>query len=141
VERDLVQRLASKTQRLDAMRSLAGGVTATELRGATLSDEAVTALCEGVSDPNPQVRWWSIQILDHAPDPRALDVFAVALADPVPRVRRNAAHALGCLACKPEWDGRLDDDVVDRLASMAAHDPNAKVRAAAQASLSCRPSR
>jgi vesicle coat complex subunit len=137
VERELVQRLAVKTERIDTIRALAGGVGATELRRAVLSDEAVAALCEGSADPNPQVRWWSIQLLDHVPDERALVAFAAALEDPVPRVRRNAAHALGCIACKPDWDGQLPADVLDRLASMAANDPNTKVRAEALASLSC----
>ena len=55
-ERELVQRLASKADRVDAIRALAGGVGATELRRARVSDSAFEALCEGLGDPNPQVR-------------------------------------------------------------------------------------
>ena len=137
MERELVQRLAVKTERIDAIRALAGGGGATELRRAVLSDEVVAGLCDGVADPSPQVRWWSIQLLDHVPDQRALVAFAAALEDPVPRVRRNAAHALGCIACKPAWEGQLPAGVLNQLDSMAENDPNAKVRAEALASLSC----
>ncbi|HSK21613.1 MAG TPA: HEAT repeat domain-containing protein [Egicoccus sp.] len=132
----MVQRLGVKTERTEAMRALVGGVTATELRTATLSDAAFTALCEGLSDPNPQVRWWCIQLLDHVPDERAVVALANALDDPVPRVRRNAAHALGCVACKPAWDGHVSSAVLQRFAEMAENDPNAKVRAEARAAVS-----
>jgi HEAT repeat protein len=84
------------------------------------------------------VRWWCAQLLDHLPDPRALAAVARLLDDQVPRVRRNAAHALGCVACKPEWDGSLPDETVEKLSHLATHDPNAKVRAEAAYALSCR---
>jgi len=130
-ERDLVQRLASKADRVEAIRALAGGVGATELRRATVSGRAFDALCEGLGDPNPQVRWWCIQVLDHVSDERALPAIAATLDDPVPRVRRNAVHALGCTACKPTWCGQLPTVTRQRIAHMAHHDPNAKVRAEA----------
>jgi HEAT repeat protein len=138
-ERDLVQRLASATDRPGAIRALAGGLGATELRRATVSDRALDALREGLDDPNPRIRWWCIQVLDHVPDARALPALAEKLDDPIARVRRNAAHALGCLACKPAWDGALSTSVLQRLADMAAGDPNAKVRAEARRALACRP--
>ena len=62
------------------------------------------------------------------------------LDDPVPRVRRNAAHALGCVACKPVWEGGLSQDVMAKLAHLAAEDPNAKVRGEVQVALDTRPS-
>ena len=61
MERELVQQLADKVRRLDAMRGLVGAVGATELRQATLTDPARLALCEGLQDPNPRIRWWCIQ--------------------------------------------------------------------------------
>jgi HEAT repeat protein len=137
-ERELVQLLVSKDQCVDAIRALVGGVTATELRRVQLSDAAVDALTEGVDDPNPRIRWWCVQLLDHVPDRRAVDAIARALNDPVPRVRRNAAHALGCAACKPNRDGALPADAVERLTDMAAGDENAKVRAQARSALACR---
>jgi HEAT repeat protein len=80
------------------------------------------------------IRWWCIQLLDHVPDRRAITaITAIAgmLDDPVPRVRRNAAHALGCVACKPEWSGGLPAEIVSKLGSIAKDDPNHKVRAEA----------
>lgn len=136
VERELVQLFGERSRELDAMRSLAGGVTATHLRTATLTEAAFDALVEGLSDRNSRVRWWCIQVLDHVPDPRALTAIAALLDDPVPRVRRNAAHALGCAACKPDWAGSLPDEVMMKLASLAAEDSNRKVRSTARAALS-----
>ena len=134
-ERELVQQLATKSGRLDAMRALVGGVTSTELRRAQITDRAFDALVEGLGDPNPRIRWWCIQLLDHVPDPRAATAVAGALHDPVPRVRRNAAHALGCVACKPDWHGRLPAHITAQLERLAASDPNAKVRFEAQYAL------
>jgi HEAT repeat protein len=136
-ERDLVQLLATD-RRLEAMRGLLGGVGSRELRHVRIGDAAFTALAEGLGDPSPRVRWWCIQLLDHVPDPRALAAIAPLLDDPVPRVRRNAAHALGCVACKPDLGGGLPGDVLDRLALAAHTDPNAKVRAEARHALACR---
>ncbi len=135
---DWVERLGSPPQRVDAMRALAGGVTATELRRAQPSEEAFVALLAGTRHENPQVRWWSVQLLDHLPDSRATAALAERLDDPVPRVRRNAAHALGCAACKPGWDGPLDETTTAKLAEMAVGDPNLKVRQEARHALACR---
>jgi len=119
------------------MWGLAGGVTATHLRTATLSGAAFDALVDGLSDRHPRVRWWCIQLLDHVPYPRALCAIVSALDDPVPRVRRNAVHAFGCVACKPGWDRELPSGALDRLSSLAAHDPNQKVRREAATALAC----
>jgi hypothetical protein len=86
---------------------------------------------------HPQVRSWCIQLIDHLPDDRALDALVPALDDPVPRVRRNASHALGCVACKPTWDGQLASSAIEKLTDMAAHDTNAKVRQEARRTLAC----
>jgi HEAT repeat protein len=79
-----------------------------------------------------------VQVLDHVPDARAIGALTAALDDQVPRVRRNAVHALGCVACKPEWAGALPLDVVEKIAQMATADPSAKVRAEAHRTLACR---
>ena len=137
-ERELVQQFGLRGLEADALRGLAGGVTATHLRTVTLTDSAFEAVTRGVTDPNPRVRWWCIQILDHVPDPRAVRAIAGALRDAVPRVRRNAAHALGCIACKPDWDGALPEDITEELARLAAADPSEKVRHEAALALACR---
>jgi vesicle coat complex subunit len=136
-EQELVQLFGVKGLELGALRGLAGGVTATHLRTTRLTDAAFAAVVDGVSDDNPRVRWWCIQVLDHVPDTRAVLVLASALDDPVPRVRRNAAHALGCLACKPEWDGALPTAALERLMQVAAEDPSPKVRREAAVALFC----
>jgi hypothetical protein len=136
-EKDLVQLFAVRGRELEAMRGLAGGVTATHLRTATLSKASFDALVQGLADRQPKIRWWCIQLLDHVADDRALSAIVSALDDPVPRVRRNAAHAFGCVACKPRWDRRLPSGALDRLSALAADDPNQKVRREAATALAC----
>lgn len=136
LEQQWVEALAIPSQRLGAMRSLIGGVNARELRSVVVSDHAVQALIHGLSHENPQVRWWCVQLLDHCSDSRAIDALVPMLDDPVPRVRRNAAHALGCTGCKPTWSGDLSDRAVHRLELMVESDPNNKVRDEARRTLS-----
>ncbi len=132
-----MQRFGVRGRELDALRGLAGGVTATHLRTATLSDKSLSAVVAGLADGNPRVRWWCIQVLDHVPDVRAVAAIVSALDDPVARVRRNAAHALGCAACKPGWDHALPAAGLQRLLDLAEHDPSEKVRHEAAAALAC----
>ena len=132
-----MQLLGVPTQRVTAIRELVGGVGATELRQARPSRQAMQALIDGLHDQSPQVRWWCVQLIDHLPDDRALDALVPVLDDPVPRVRRNAAHALGCVACKPTWNGQLAASVIEKLAEMSTNDANQKVRQEARRSLAC----
>jgi HEAT repeat protein len=134
-ERTSVAALADKHHRLDAMRSLLGGVNARDLRSVQLTDAAFDALVDGLDDSNPVVRWWSIQLLDHCADQRAIDAIVPMLSDTVPRVRRNAAHALGCVVCKPDWSGTLTPEALRQLSRLANWDPNLKVRAEARSAL------
>jgi HEAT repeat protein len=136
-EQELVRLFGVKGRELDALRGLAGGVTATHLRTARLSGDGFAAVVDGLSDQNPRVRWWCIQVLDHVPDVRAVSAISSALDDPVARVRRNAAHALGCGACKPEWDRALPTLTLQRLRDLAATDPSEKVREEAAVALTC----
>jgi HEAT repeat protein len=127
-ERELVQRLAVKAGRVETMRALMGAVTAIEMRGSTTKPETYAALVEGLDNPNPQVRYWCVALLDHLPDRDIVDAVAPMLDDPVPRVRRIAAHALGCTGCRPSCPLTVPQPVVERLATLAETDPNAKVR-------------
>jgi HEAT repeat protein len=137
-ERSLVARLANKDDRIGVMNALVGSANARELRAVHLTDAAFEALVDGLRDDNPVVRWWSIQLLDHCADPRAIAAIVPLLSDSVPRVRRNAAHAVGCVVCKPEWNGELPDEAVRHLTVMAEADPNPKVRTEARMTLACR---
>ena len=103
-ERESVQRLASKEHRLESIRELLGAVNTRQLRDVTVSDAVFDTLVEGLSDFNPQVRFWSVQLLDHCPDPRAIVAIKPLLDDPVPRVRRNAVHTMACRVCKTAVD-------------------------------------
>jgi hypothetical protein len=136
-EQRAVQQLALSATRNAAITTLAGGVTATSLRDGTLTPAAIDALLSGLKHGDSRVRWWCIQILDHVADPSTLMAIAPLLEDPVPRVRRNAAHALGCVPCKPGWSGALPDHVRSRLTEMADHDVNGKVRTEAVRTLAC----
>ena len=127
-EEQLVERLATKADRLYVMRSLLGAVNTSELRAVEVTEGALVALIGGLGHRHPRVRWWCIQMLDHCPDRRAIEAIVPLLDDAVPRVRRNAAHALGCAPCKPSWDGILSAATFERLTEMALRDPNAKVR-------------
>jgi HEAT repeat protein len=132
---DLVAALADKARRTDAVRALVGGVTATELRDVELTDEVFAALVRGTHHDNPVVRWWSVQLLDHCPDERATAALVPLFDDPVPRVRRNAVHAVGCPACKPAATMTCDPALLDRLRLIATDDASPKVRAEAMLSI------
>lgn len=135
----LVQLLADKHRRLDAVRELTGALTATEMRAiGRLPDDVLDALIAGLDDPHPPIRFWCVQLLDHAPDERALLAVAPLLDDPVDRVRRVAVHALGCVACKPAANPELPAELTDRIVDLAATDPSAKVRREAAHALACR---
>ena len=125
---ELVQQLASKRERNASIKALVGGLTATELRSVRVDDATIEALARGLADPNPVVRWWCVQLLDHVPDPRAIDLIVPLLDDPVPRVRRNALHALGCAGCKPTAEICLSPETRARIRRLADSDPNGKVR-------------
>ena len=78
-----------------------------------------------LNHPDPPARRLCLDYLDHMAGPDAAATFVAALADPVPRVRRHAIHALTCEACKPE---PLCVDAVAPLRQVVAADPNPKVR-------------
>lgn len=97
---ELVNLLADKQRRNDAIRFLVGGLTATELRRVKLTEATFLALVKGLKHPNPKVRWWCLQLFDHIGDEKCVPHIIPLLQDPVPRVRKHALHALECEACK-----------------------------------------
>jgi HEAT repeat protein len=135
----LVKQFADKNARLLAMQTLTGtSLSATALREVHLPWEAKQALLDGLQDSNPAVRYNCIALLDHLPDDDVLSALGPMLDDPVPRVRRIAVHALGCLACKPDANATLPPALVERIACLSQGDPNLKVRAEASNTLACR---
>ena len=125
---ELVQQLASKRERNAAIKALVGGLTATELRSVRVDDATIEALARGLADPNPVVRWWCVQLLDHVPDPRAIDLIVPLLDDPVPRVqteRGARARLRGVQTHRRHLPLTRDPS---RVRQLAESDPNGKVR-------------
>lgn len=137
--RELVQQLGSKQTTNEAIVALVGGITATELRRIErLSEDVFAVLPEALGHPQPRIRFNVLGILDHVADDRATSAVVPLMDDPVPRVRRLAVHALGCLACKPTADPVLPTGILERIGRLAERDPNQKVRAEARLALSWR---
>lgn len=97
---ELVGLFAYKAHRLQAIRALVGGLTATELRRVRLTDAERAALIAGLGHTNPIVRWWCLQLIDHVGDAPCFGRVPPLLDDPVPRVRAMARHTLECERCK-----------------------------------------
>ena len=132
---DVVDRLAQRQDRYEAMLALAdGSLGARASRGRALSADRVDALIWGLSHSSPVVRRCCLELLDLHPDARAADAIKTCLDDPVPRVRWRAVHTLGCEVCKA-GGSYLDREVVERLKAVALHDPSLKVRAQAAMAL------
>ena len=100
-----------------------------------MTEDVFQALVQATCDERSVIRWWSVQLLDHCSDQRALDAVEPLLDDPVDRVRRNAVHALGCRVCKRTAAACPDSTVLARLRSIAVSGPNPKVRHEAAATL------
>ena len=97
-----------------------------------------SAAMEGLRHPEPPVRRGCVDFLDHHADEGcADDLRRVALHDPIPRVRRFAVHALGCVRCKAS---PLDIDLIEFFAEVVARsNESAKVRREAIYALSQQP--
>jgi HEAT repeat protein len=124
----LVNLFADKTQRNAAIVALIGGITATELRRAQVTDAAKQALIDGLQHMNSKVRWWCIQLMDHIADESYTQPLLIATkTDANPRNRRHAIHALTCEICKPDRCA-LDIDIRAELVAIAQRDPDESVR-------------
>ncbi|MDQ2759918.1 MAG: HEAT repeat domain-containing protein [Actinomycetota bacterium] len=134
-EKELVERLGSNDTVLDAMQALIGAAKARDLKSIELTDAAYEALIGALKHANPRVRWYCVQIFDHVSYPQAMQAVAELLEDPVPRVRRNAVHALTCEKCKPGGAYQVDSGTARKIEWLARHDPSSKVRAEAAVGL------
>jgi hypothetical protein len=86
------------------------------------------------TNPNPCVRVNCLSFLDHMdfpPDEEFVSVVTAALRDPVPRVRRMAAHTLCCPRCKTV-PAALTPEHVTLLVHLSVADEYEKVRKAAE---------
>jgi hypothetical protein len=134
---EVVQLWNDRPRRPEALRVLVGRAQASHLSTVEMSTQACCALLAGMAETHPQVRWWCVQLGYHSPDPMAVPALTDAVDDPVSGVRRKAAHALGCRECKPAWEGRLEAGEIERLAQMAASDPNPTLAREADRALAC----
>jgi len=133
---EVVDRLKIPTKRFQAAQALsAGGRGARQNRGKQLPTEKIEALIWGLSHESPVVRRCCLELLDQHPDPRAVPHIVKALADPVPRVRWHAVHALLCDACKA-GQSFFTTELGVALRRVAEDDPSAKVRSYARWALS-----
>ena len=94
----------------------------------------VDVLILGLANPQPSVRYRCAAALDHFGDERCFELLRHLVADPVPRVRRMALHALGCDACKRAALPR-ECDVPALVIDRALHDASIAVRRAAAGEL------
>ena len=76
--------------------------------------------------PNPSTRKECLFFLDHYANDGSIDVFSVALADPVDSVRNLAMHSLACTSCKVE--ALSPAEVVPGLVKVISTDPRPDLR-------------
>jgi len=79
----------------------------------------------GLRNKDWQSRMATLERLDHHATKQDESALVKALSDRSARVRRLAAHAIGCQRCKA---GPLSVDVVGLLAKLARRDPVLRVR-------------
>jgi HEAT repeat protein len=100
--------------------------------GRVVPSELVVAL----RHPNPRVRFDCLALLDHLADESCFEAMIEATRDPVPRVRRTAVHALGCVRCKGPC---VPSDIAPVLIALALSDPSWTVRCESALSLAQQP--
>ncbi|MCB8946245.1 MAG: HEAT repeat domain-containing protein [Ardenticatenaceae bacterium] len=90
-----------------------------------ITNEIIAQLRDGMTHPNPRVRFECAHLADHLDDDRCFDILVTLSTDEVPRVRAEALHGLACERCK---SCPLPIDSVELLVDAALHDPSDKVR-------------
>ena len=95
-----------------------------EIRG-TNGRMKSTDSASGLRNRNWRSRMATLERLDHHATKQDESALVKALADRSPRVRRLAAHAIGCQRCKA---GPLSVDVIGLLGKLARRDASLRVR-------------
>lgn len=88
-------------------------------------EAALPAVLAGCGHRDPSVRKLCFGVLDHLADDRAGEALRRGLEDPSAAVRRWAAHAISCDACKA---APLPFDAVAALGRLLRDDPSRAVR-------------
>ncbi len=89
-------------------------------------EESMEAVMQGLTHPDSRIRRACAGLMDHHGDDRCLPGLTERLLnDPVPNVRREAVHSLGCDRCKAS---PLSEDRVPLLMLVIETDSNKWVR-------------
>lgn len=88
----------------------------------------IEAAIRGLRHPNPVVRRYAADLMDHFGNDMCVPPLLELLNDPVPKVRRQAVHSLSCQRCKAT---PLSIDYTDILIDKMLNDPNQRVRSEA----------
>lgn len=96
-----------------------------EARLAAAGAEGLAAVIGGLAHAEAPIRRACARFMDHHGSDEAVPALARALRDPVPRVRREAVHSLGCQRCKAT---PLTGDLLPLLIDRLDNDDNARVR-------------
>ncbi|MGW4565998.1 HEAT repeat domain-containing protein [Streptomyces sp. NPDC004561] len=94
-------------------------------------DGALDAVRAGLRHENPAVREGCCRLLDHLVDTDSMTDLIAMTADPDPRVRIAAFHALACDRCKGDTCAPGADRVLEPALRHLALDPDPHVRAMA----------
>ena len=78
---------------------LLGAANSRDLKDVQVTDDVFDALVAGLGHQDSRVRWWSVQLLDHCPDPRAIvgDRTAPARSGPTSSPQRRPRPRLRAL--------------------------------------------
>ena len=95
--------------------------TALQARGQAVLEAAI----RGLRHPNPVIRRYAADLMDHLGNDVCVPPLLDLLNDPVPNVRRQAVHSLSCQRCKAT---PLSVNMTDILIDKMLNDPNQRVR-------------
>lgn len=113
--------MTEAVEKLSDKATFAEGWSALQAAGR----EAVPAVRDGLSHPNPRVRQFCAAFIDDHWDESALQRLILSLHDPKLKVRKAAVHSLGCDRCK---GGENPIDVLPYLEERIREDKSIKVR-------------
>lgn len=85
----------------------------------------IDAAIKGLQHRSPQIRYQCAGFFDHHRDPRGIEALREHTNDPVPRVRRNVVHSIGCERCA---GAPLVADHVKVVEAVCLNDANFKVQ-------------
>ena len=113
----LVRHLADPVRARQALRYLIAGGSPARL-----------AVRQGLTSSEPDIRMYSVQVLDHLIDDASWPDLIRMLEDPDPRVRVHTLHALACDRCKDDVSPPPKSEVLPCAIALLQGDPFYHVR-------------